>query len=162
MLRLAPGRATLTAMPSLFRASDAQDLLARVQRLEPNSKALWGKMNPAQMLAHCQVPLGVATGELRLGRSWIGVLLGWLAKRQLLADKPFGKNLPTAAEFRADGPRDFARERAQVVTLIEKIQANGAAGLTAQPHPFFGKLSVAQWEALMWKHLDHHLRQFGV
>jgi hypothetical protein len=148
--------------PSLFVAAEKEEIVARLRRLRPDSRALWGKMDAAQMLAHCQVPIQVALGEVKLRRRLIGILLGPLARKSLDGPEPTRKNLPTDPTFRVTGSRDFERERAQLVELIERHAQRGVAGLSRDPHPFFGRLSEARWQALMWKHLDHHLRQFGV
>ena len=146
---------------TLFDPADRHELLVRVRSLDADRKPLWGKMTAAQMLAHCQVALKLASGELRLKRAFIGVLFGRIAKKQLLAPEDFGRNLPTAPEFRITDARDFAREKQQLIEAIERFAAAGPAGLTKEPHPFFGALTQAETEALIWKHLDHHLRQFG-
>ena len=145
---------------TLFQDGDRRELLDRVHRLQPGTSPRWGRMDAAQMLAHCQVPLRVALGEVKLSRGLIGVLFGGLAKKKLMGAEPFKPNLPTSAEFVVKDRRDFAREREQLVTLIERFATGGPAGLTRDPHPFFGAMTTAEWEVLMWKHLDHHLRQF--
>lgn len=149
-------------MKTLLDAADSNEVLQRIHRLRPDSRALWGKMTVAQMLAHTQVPLRVASGELVLRRGLIGLLFGRLARRMLVGPKPFGRDMPTAPEFRVQDERDFAIEKANLIALLQRFQSRGAAGITKKPHPFFGPLSVEQWEALQWKHVDHHLRQFGV
>lgn len=149
-------------LKSLFFSGDNQQILDRIARLGSQSKAQWGKMDVARMLAHCQAPLRVATGDLVLKRSLIGILFGGLAKKSLLSPKPWKPNMPTAPEFLVKEPREFARERETLVELVRRFTAKGPTGLTKHPHPFFGELSVEQWDALMWRHLDHHLRQFGV
>jgi len=90
-------------IPSLFDPADNRALLARLARLAPDAKAQWGRMSVAQMLWHCRQPLLVATGELPLKRGLIGVLFCSLARRSLTKPEPFGRNLPTAPEFRAKG-----------------------------------------------------------
>ena len=45
--------------------------------------------------------------------------------------------------------------------LVDRFGVAGPSGLTSLPHPFFGPLSSEEWQALQWRHLDHHLRQFG-
>ncbi len=147
--------------PSLFESNDHAEILRRIQALSPESQALWGKMQVAQMLAHCQAPLRVATGELPLKRALVGILFGRLAKKKLAGPQPFGRGMPTAPEFRVRDARDFAREREQLLELVRQFGRNGPAGLTKLPHPFFGPMTVEEWDTLQWKHLDHHLRQFG-
>jgi hypothetical protein len=113
------------------------------------------------MLAHCHQPLRVALGELPLKRSLIGFLFGRMAKKMLLSPKPWKPDMPTAPEFKVQDQRDFDREKASLLALVKRFGQAGPAGLTKLPHPFFGKLTNDEWQALQWRHLDHHLRQFG-
>jgi hypothetical protein len=147
--------------PSVFEPDDRAALLVRLGSLRPDSPRQWGRMDIAQMLAHCQAPLRVALGELRLKRGLIGLLFGRLAKKKLLAPAPWKQGLPTAPEFRVTDRREFAAERARLVALLRRLGEGGPQALTKEPHPFFGPLTVDEWDALQWKHLDHHLRQFG-
>jgi hypothetical protein len=148
-------------MQSIFNPSNNKELITRIQSLEVNNKAQWGKMSVAQMVVHAQSPLKVAIGELQLKRSFVGFLFGSIAKRQLVSAKPFGKNLPTANEFKVHTHPDFEKEKINLIKYVEKIGKAGPSGITQDPHPFFGKMNIQQWDALMYKHLDHHLRQFG-
>jgi hypothetical protein len=147
--------------PSLFRDGGCDQLLVRIRGLSPSAQAAWGKMNVAQMLAHCHVAFRVALGELRLRRALIGVLFGKWAKKSLLRDKPFRRHLPTDKAFIVRDARDFATERDALVAIVERLRRGGPSVLTSEPHPFFGALTTDEWDALMAKHLDHHLRQFG-
>jgi hypothetical protein len=85
-----------------------------------------------------------------------------MAKKQLLADKPFKQNLPTAPQFMVKDYGVFESEKQKLTAMINKFQQGGPGKLSQDPHPFFGKLTVDEWDQLQWKHLDHHLRQFGV
>jgi hypothetical protein len=58
--------------------------------------------------------------------------------------------------------REFAAERERLLTLTERFVRNGAGFAGQQAHAFFGKMTGAEWGELTHKHLDHHLRQFGV
>lgn len=146
---------------SLFDAAGLSRMLARVDALRPDSPRQWGKMDIAQMLAHCQQPLRVALGELPLRRNLLGVLFGRLAKKKLLAPAPWKPGMPTAPQFKITDARDFTKEKVALRALVERFGHGGPAALTKQPHPFFGPLTVDEWQALQWRHLDHHLRQFG-
>lgn len=147
--------------PSLFAPADLEALLARVRGLSPSARAQWGKMDVAQALAHVSVSLRVALGDAKVKRGLLGHLFGGLAKGGALGPKPFGKGLPTDASYRVRDPRDFAKEQAELVSLVERTARGGPGGFTTNPHPFFGPLAPAEWDVLLWKHLDHHLRQFG-
>jgi hypothetical protein len=90
-------------------------------------------------------------------------LMGRLVKPMVFRNEdPLHKNSPTATSLRMEGERDFGKERQRLLELIDRFAAGGAAGCTKNPHSFFGKMTPEEWSILMYKHLDHHLRQFGV
>jgi len=149
-------------MKSLFDPLVNKEIVDRIDSLTPDAKAQWGKMNVAQMLTHAQRPLKVAYGELQLKRGLIGLLFGGMAKKSLLKNEPFKRNSPTDPNFVVKDNRSFEEERKNLRALIVKFEKGGPEGITKDPHPFFGKLTVEEWDILQWKHLDHHLRQFGV
>ena len=143
----------------LTKAEIRAEVIARIEKLNQNSSALWGKMNAAQMMAHCQAQLRVALGDEKLPQSFIGKLFGWLAKKSLTEEKPFSKNLPTAPSFLVKNQPEFETERKKLVAMINRFNE---ASITRDTHPFFGKLTLDEWSKGTWKHLDHHLKQFGV
>ena len=145
---------------NLFEPSVKQEIIDRINKLTADSKALWGKMTVGQMLAHCQVPIGVAEGTHKLKRTFIGRIFGPIAKPMLFNDKPFKRNLPTDKSFIMTGAeKDFYMEKGKLLTAINNFTE---ANMVNEPHPFFGKLTKEQWSKGSWKHLDHHLKQFGV
>lgn len=147
--------------PSLFAPADQAALLARIRSLTPATPALWGRMNVAQMLAHLQIALASAVGETKRPRSLLGRVVGRLAKRSALGPKPFGKGLPTDKSFVVKDPREFQRERDGLTARLDALARGGPSAFTDHPHIFFGPLTPPEWDLLMWKHVDHHLRQFG-
>jgi len=149
-------------MPSLFNPQDNQQLIERLKSLKPEAQAEWGKMNVSQMLAHVQEPLKMALGDLVLKRSLVSVLFGKSIKNKLLREEQFARNYPTAKQFRMTDLRHFEKERENLIPIIQKFVTAGSAGITDKPHPFFGKMSPAEWDTIQWKHIDHHFRQFGV
>lgn len=149
-------------MKDLFSPADAADILSRINNLTPDSKAVWGKMNVAQMLSHIQAPIEVGLGDKQIKRTLIGFLFGRIAKKKLFSDNPFPKGLPTDVAFMRKGDHDFEIEKLKVTMLLTRFVSGGHAGLSQLPHPFFGKLTPLEWGTSLYKHLDHHLRQFGV
>ncbi|TAL40663.1 MAG: DUF1569 domain-containing protein [Chitinophagaceae bacterium] len=144
---------------SLFDNTVKQDIVNRINKLTPQSQPLWGKMNAGQMLAHCQMPIGVALGDHKLKRTFIGFLFGPVAKKILYNDKPFKRHLPTDKSFIMKEPKDFEKEKMKLLDMLNRfIEIN----MIDEPHPFFGRLTKEQWSIGSWKHLDHHLQQFGV
>lgn len=150
-------------MKSLYSKETAQEFVSRINKLNRQTPAQWGKMNVGQMLTHCQKPLEIAAGTLvPKTNKLIKFLFGKTAKKQLITQPEFKKNLPTFAEAKITDERVFETEKNKLIALIENFQAKGEAGLTKDEHPFFGKMSASDWDTLHVKHLDHHLRQFGV
>jgi hypothetical protein len=150
-------------MNSIFSDEGVRQLKYRLSTLKPDSQRKWGKMNVSQMLAHCQGPLNVGTGEHNLPRyNFFLRTIGKMVKRKLTRDEaPFKKGQPTDKSFIVSEDRDFEAERKKLTETIDKFSAAGRADKLGGEHPFFGKLSKDEWDKLSWKHLDHHLRQFG-
>jgi hypothetical protein len=149
-------------MKSLFDPLVTGEIIDRINHLTPDTKAVWGKMNVSQMLAHLQPALKVALGEQKLKKGLLGFLFGRMAKRQMVNEAPFKKNLPTAPSFIVKDERNFDEEKRRLIDLVERFSKESKQALESRIHPFFGKLTAEEWNILHWKHLDHHLRQFGV
>jgi hypothetical protein len=151
-------------MKNLFDATVANQVKTRLGQLEPQSERRWGKMTAAQMLAHCSVSMQWAVGEVVPEKGALPVrLMGRLVKPMVFRNEdPLRKNSPTATSLRMEGERDFGKERQRLLELIDKFAEGGATGCTKNPHSFFGNMTPEEWSILMYKHLDHHLRQFGV
>jgi len=149
-------------MKSLFDNATAADVTSRVAGLTPVSPRQWGKMGPAQAVAHCSLGMQMALGEHKPPRVLIGRILGPVVKKLALGnDVPMRKNSPTAPSLIVSDDRDMEAEKARLIGLIDRFSKGGAAVCTDYPHAFFGKLTPEQWSELMYKHLDHHLRQFS-
>lgn len=149
-------------MKNLFQPEVLEEVTQRINKLQPNSKRLWGKMEVAQMLAHCTAALEVGAGEKFPPRMFIGRILGPFVKPMFTNEKPFKKNGPTDKSFLVIDQRNFEKEKSRLLELINKFSSGGPEKVTSHPHSFFGKLTPMQWSTGMYKHLDHHLRQFGV
>jgi len=148
-------------VPTLFDAHDRDALLARLAQLRPDSPRQWGTMTPAQALRHCALALETATGDRPMKQKLIGKILAPLVRKSILGDKPFGKNSPTDPSFRVPDERDFIADRVRLSELIARFVERGPAEAGKAPHAFFGKLTGDEWGTLMYKHIDHHLRQFA-
>jgi hypothetical protein len=150
-------------MKNLFEAARVEEVKERTARLRPDSERLWGKMNAAQATAHCSAGLEMALGDLLPPRALVGRIIGPIVKRFALGnDEPMRQNSPTAKELVMADERNMEAERTRLIGLIDRFAAAGPDGCTTHPHAFFGQLTPQEWAILMYKHLDHHLRQFGV
>jgi hypothetical protein len=150
-------------MKNLFDAARVEEVKQRIARLRPDSERQWGTMNAPQMVAHRSAGLELASGDRRPPRLFFGSILGWVIKPLALGnDKPMRRNSPTVEGLVVADDRDLGIERERLCGLIDRFAAAGPSGCTTHPHSFFGRLTPEEWAILMYKHLDHHLRQFGV
>ncbi len=150
-------------MKDVFDPATVAELATRIERLTPATKPQWGKMSVDQMLAHVNVAYDMvydastvkATGLKRL-------LMKWFVKGGVVGPKPYPRNSPTAPQFRMTGSKDFNAEKSRLLAYLSRVQAEGARGFEGRESASFGPLSSAEWNVLFYKHLDHHLTQFGV
>ena len=150
-------------MKNLFEPQRIAEIKQRLVSLKPDSARQWGKMTAPQVLAHCATGMEWALGDQRPPQMFIGRLIGGFVKSKALGnDEPLRKNSPTAPSMVVADKRDLNSERDRLNLLIDRWVVAGPTGCTTHPHTFFGKLTSDEWAILMYKHLDHHLRQFGV
>ena len=149
-------------MNNLFDQSDVSQIIERIKKLTPNSQRQWGKMNVAQMLAHCNISLETAMGKNFIKPLFIGRIIGSFLKPRVLSEKPFGKNSPTDKSYIFKPDLNFEEQKTIAIASLKKFFEGGTSQCTTYPHPFFGKFTPEQWAVFQWKHMDHHLRQFGV
>jgi len=146
-------------MNSIFEEQTYQEVLQRIETLTENSKRHWGKMTVGQMVWHCQFPFKIAIKNKDKGK---GNLFGRLfIKKSMYSDKPFRKGLPTAPNLKAKEDKDLATEKEILKNLVNDFYALKTRK-NWNPHPIFGTLTHEQWGKMQFKHLDHHLKQFGV
>lgn len=149
-------------MKNLYEAETVASVKQRVANLRPDSQPLWGKMNVAQAVAHCSLGLEWAVGDTFPPRMFLGRIMGWMVKPLALGNEnPMRRNSPTAKTLVVADDRDLETEQKRLYGLIDRFFRGGPARCTKHPHSFFGPLTPEEWAELMYKHLDHHLRQFG-
>jgi Protein of unknown function (DUF1569) len=145
---------------NLFDPAVKQEIITRINNLTPQSQRQWGKMDVAQMLAHLQVPIGVALGTNAVKGNWLLKLVLPLFKKKLYDETPWKQGLPTDRSFVMTGQiKDFENEKKQ---LLDHISRFTETNMVNEKHPVFGKLTKENWSKATWKHIDHHLKQFGV
>lgn len=147
-------------MKSIFDLSIENELIERINSLTPDSKALWGKMNVFQMVKHCTLAEDMYLGNLKVKRVFIGRLIGKTILKQVLKnDNPFSKNSPTSSILNTIA--ESGNLEAQKIEWINRIKEYKNYNHQNFIHPFFGPLTKEQIGYLDYKHIDHHLRQFG-
>lgn len=149
-------------MKSLFDKDTLHETLRRIESLTPATQAVWGKMNVSQMMEHCSRALDYATGKDKPKRMLLGYLIGGFLKKEYYNDRPVGKNLPTAPKFVVTDTPDFEVTKQRFTGLVKAFGEGGEAKCTRHPSAFFGHFTPEQHGIGAYKHIDHHLTQFGV
>ena len=149
-------------MLTLFDSTINAEILERIEKLNTSSSPLWGKMNVVQMLAHLDLSLRVNFDEIELKKGLLGIFFGGISRRILLSEKPYPKYLPADKNVLTKEVVDFVTEKLKVETSIKKYLMMGPNGISKKPHYILGKITRKESALLTYKHLDHHLRQFGV
>jgi len=144
---------------NLFDPAVKQEIIARINTLTPQTQQQWGKMNAGQMLAHLQMPIGVALGTHDVKGNWFMRMILPLFKKMLWDEKPYKQSLPTDKTFVMTGEsKDFEKEKSKLLDMINRFTESN---MVNEKHPVFGTLTKEQWSKASWKHIDHHLQQFG-
>lgn len=125
-------------MESIYNKLHTAEILSRIENLSPNSKPQWGKMNVAQMLAHCSAFQDIAIGSSFPPRHWLGILIGRFVKSIFYNDKPVPHNMSTIPTILILDDRDFGEEKEILKQKIMNFQSNGPEKCSSHPHPFSG------------------------
>lgn len=150
-------------MKNIFKQEETAKIISRINNLNVSSTPLWGKMAVAQMLAHCSVTYEMVYEDKypkpNAFKKWI---LKLLVKNMVVNEKPYKRNSPTASEYLIKDNKDFENEKKRLIDYINKTQQLGENYFDHKESHSFGALSKEEWNNLFYKHLDHHLQQFGV
>lgn len=148
-------------MNSVFETKTREELIKRINSLSDTNKAQWGKMNAFQMVKHCAACDDMYLGKIKIQRALIGRLIGkMLLKKVLKNNLPFGKNSPTATVLiTVNDSGNIEQQKKEWINRIEQYAKYHNPDFV---HPFFGPMKKDQVGYFVYKHSDHHLRQFGV
>jgi hypothetical protein len=152
------------ALPNIFSEEVTDSILKRIDQINSNTKPLWGKMTAAQMLAHCCVPYEYVyePEKYKKPNFLIRLILKSFVKKGVTNEVPYQKNIKTGPDFIKTGSYDFSAEKSRLNSFLRKSQQDGVKFFDGRESFSFGKLNVTEWNNMFYKHLDHHLRQFGV
>jgi len=139
-----------------------QALRERIAQLTPDRAPEWGKMTAAQTCAHCAEVAEVANGKALLGTPWYVRLLGPLVKKLVTGDKPYPRGTRTHPQYLIHSDLDFEEQKDRLLEAMKAMHLAGAAQAAEARHPIFGAMTAEEHGWVTYKHLDHHLAQFGV
>lgn len=150
-------------MKNIFRKEVTNEVIARIESLTPKTEANWGKMTVSQMLAHCSVTYEmIYTDKHPKPNGFVKMMLKLFVKSAVVSEKPYSKNGKTAPQFIISDEREFEKEKKRLIDYILKTQELGEHYFDGKESHSFGKLSTKEWNNSFYKHLDHHLTQFGI
>lgn len=150
---------------SFFNKQERAVLLERLEKLPPDRQARWGKMDAGQMVCHLRDAAELALGEQPHRPQGFRLMRTPLARWLALYVIPWRKGRERAPveidqEKKGTPPVDFAADMQDLRAALERLVAADPDFLA--DHPYFGRMSGADWGRMFWKHIDHHLRQFGL
>lgn len=146
----------------LYEENAYKELLNRIEKLNPDTKGQWGKMNPAQMLTHCAEAQEVLNGSKSLKTPFIIKLFRSFIKKLVLSDKPYKKGIKTARQYIVSSEIDFQESKNYLLKSLETFEKQSKRDSESKIHPLFGFMTREEKGWASYKHLDHHLKQFGV
>ncbi len=149
-------------IPDIHNAETLKQIEQRINVLSPATQRHWGTMNVAQMMAHCNAAIQMQLGETSIKAPFIMRLIGPMIKNKIASEKPFDQNLPTDKSFIVAGPKEFEYEKQGLLAAVTRLCQSDVSIFENRKHPLFGKMTVDEWKRFVYKHIDHHLRQFGV
>ncbi|QOD61601.1 DUF1569 domain-containing protein [Polaribacter haliotis] len=150
-------------MKNIFTKEVTNEVIGRIEKLTAESQPNWGKMSVAQMLAHCCVTYEmVYTDKHPKPNAFAKFMLKMIVKKIVTSEKPYSKNGRTASQFLITDEKVFESEKQRLIDFINKTQQLGEKEFDGKESHSFGKLTKDEWNNMFYKHLDHHLTQFGV
>lgn len=147
-------------MATFLDDRDRARLMARLGALTSGSQPRWGKFTVAGMLCHLRESARMASGELPVPDVGKKAFQVFPLKHLILHVLPFPKGAPTAPLLLAASPEEFEEAMRQLTQALDSFLHEDLR--PAPRHPLFGPLTRKEWGTLAYKHIDHHLRQFGV
>lgn len=150
-------------MKNIFEKHISDEVIERINQLTLESKPKWGEMSVDQMLAHCCVTYEfIFENSHPKPNGFKKWMLKTFVKNAVVSEKPYKKNDRTAPEFIIKDKKNFESEKNRLIAYITKVQGLGEAFFDNKESHSFGKLTKTEWNNMFYKHLDHHLTQFGV
>jgi hypothetical protein len=147
-------------MKSLYDQQVYNRVLERIEKITPETTPAWGRMNAAQMMAHCTEIIEVSDGKPLENTPFIARLFKGYIKKMVVGPKPFPKNTKTHPQYVQTGSKkDFENEKQRLLNALASMKEKEGE---KTEHVLFGVLTPEEKGWSQYKHLDHHLTQFGV
>lgn len=150
-------------MKNIFTKEITDELIGRINNLTSETQPKWGKMSVGQMLAHCSVAYEyVFDNNYKKPKGLKKFILTKFIKPMIVSEKPYKQNGPTSADFKITTSKEFDEEKKRLIDFLGRTQALGEDYFDNKESHSFGVLTSTEWNNMFYKHLNHHLNQFGV
>lgn len=150
-------------MQNVYNSKDVNEFVTRINKLTPESKPEWGKMSADQMFAHINVAYEMALEDKHTKPGKFKTfIIKTLFKNIVVSEKPFKRNMKTPPEFLMVNKKEFDKEKARLINYLNKVLELGGDYFHGKESHGMGNLTKTEWNNMFAKHLDHHLKQFGV
>ncbi len=151
------------ALPNVFTKEVLTDIIDRIGHLDSDFQPKWGKMSVAQMLAHCNITYEMTYEDIHpKPNALIKFILKMVVKKTVTNEVPYKQNLSTASQFNVKETKNFEFEKKRLTDFITKTQQLGENHFNGKESHSFGVMNKTEWNNMFYKHLNHHLTQFGV
>lgn len=151
------------ALPNIFTEQVSEEIIQRINKLNSGTQPVWGTMSAAQMLAHCNVAYEMIYEDIHTKpNAVLKFILKMLVKNKVVGETPYPHNSKTAPQFIMKDTKDFNIEKQRLINYINKTRQLGENHFDNKESNSFGVLNKTEWNNMLYKHLDHHLSQFGV
>lgn len=149
-------------MLKCFEKEESEVLCKRIDTINAQSLPLWGKMNASQMIKHCTIPYNqIFDKNVPKSPFLMRIMVRLFFKKSMVNETPYKQNLPTAPNFIINETPDIEPCKEILKAKIRETQILGASHFEGKAHSTLGILTAVEWNNVLYKHLDHHLRQFG-
>ncbi len=149
-------------MKSIFEEDANGEIVDRLSKLSSDTPNLWGKMDAAAMVKHCNLVLSASLGPAPKKRALMSYLFRKVAKKQYVYKQIYKKGGYTAPNFVVLKGGDIDANRKALLASLEQFRKAGEKEYDNRLHAFFGRLTAREWGMLQYNHLNHHLTQFGL
>lgn len=151
------------ALPNIFTKPVSEEVIQRINNLNSTTQPQWGKMSVDQMLAHCNVTYEMLYDDIHpKPNAFMKFILKMLVKNTVVNETPYKKNNQTAPQFLIKDAKNFDLEKKRLIDYITKTQQLGESNFDGKESHSFGALNKTEWNNMFYKHINHHLTQFGV
>lgn len=146
----------------LYDEDNYASIIQRIASLSSDTEPEWGSMSAAQMLAHCAEILEVAHGKPLLNTPFFIKIIKGVIRKLVVDNNPYPKNSKTHPQYKQTEDKDFLTEKKRLLNVMDEFVNEPKEVSDKKEHPLFGPMTHEEKGWAMYKHIDHHLKQFGV